>query len=183
MGDFENEVKTYEALLQVNPSNPIAMKELPFAYARCRQWEKSLQMSQQLIEREPTHEDGYLALAIAHSALDRDAEAIPIYQEALRIKPDLPFAIANLGLSYLAVGRLREAADALERAINLKRQTDEDCPPEAEMRVRLGETYAKLGDLEGAHQQLCRLKETDQGAAKELSRILAAIPDAASGPA
>ena len=60
-----------------------------------------------------------------------------------------------------------EARRLFKRAIELN-------PGNAEVRLKLGETYAKQGDLPEAREQLRVLEEADPDAAKELCSIVAA---------
>jgi tetratricopeptide (TPR) repeat protein len=179
LGYYEKAIKAYEAALRINPAAPgMLLLCLSSAYVQCQRWNEALQTSERLIGIKPEEEDGYLNLAIAYSALDRDAEAIEVYQEALRINPDSFYAIANLGLSYLKTEKLQEAVAAFKQSINLYPKEAEALKQESDVRVRLGETYMKLGNLSAAREQLRILSEADPNAADELSQIIAAMQEA-----
>jgi Flp pilus assembly protein TadD len=58
-------------------------------------------------------------------------EAIPQFQEAIRLKPDYAEAYNNLGTALAAKGRLEEAIGRFQEAVRLK-------PDYAEARNNLG---------------------------------------------
>ena len=179
LGNFEKAIKAYEAALRINPAAPdLLFLNLSIAYVQCQRWNESLQTSKRFIGLKPEEEKGYLYLAIAYSALDRDVEAIEAYKEALRIQPNSFHAIANLGLSYLKTEKLPEAVAAFKQAINLNPKEAEALKQASDIRVRLGETYMKLGNSSAAREQLRILSEADPNAADELSQIIAAMQEA-----
>jgi tetratricopeptide (TPR) repeat protein len=59
-----------------------------------------------------------LGLALAH--VGRANDAIPCYEQGLRLKPDYPEALVNLGAALADLGRVREAIPRYELALKLK---------------------------------------------------------------
>ena len=86
-------------------------------------------------------------------------------------------------MSYLKTQKLLEAVAAFNQAINLNPKEAEALKQESDIRVRLGETYMKLGNLSAAREQLRILSEADPNAADELSLIIAAMQEATADKA
>jgi Flp pilus assembly protein TadD len=66
----------------------------------------------------------------------------------------------NLGVSYGELGRWQEAADSLNKAVELK-------PNEAKVYFRLGVTYLKLNDRRAAGEAHRSLEALDPNLAKQ----------------
>lgn len=76
------------------------------------------------------------------------ADAIPLYEQALRDRPDAPALEAELGAWLLAAGQPERALPHLARADQLH--------PDPATALRLGLARARLGDREGAERDLRR---------------------------
>lgn len=75
------------------------------------------------------------------------AEAIPYFQEALRLSPDHSVALLNLGNAYRQQKNWGDARKILERAIQV-------APDDPETNYSLGMVFAQLDDTEHAYQYL-----------------------------
>lgn len=85
--------------------------------------------------------------------LGNSAEARRLYQEAMKIAPDEPSILNNLGLSYVFTNELAKAEQVMRRAAQM---------PRADSRVR--QNLALVVGLQG------RFEEADRIASAELSR-------------
>jgi tetratricopeptide (TPR) repeat protein len=100
--------------------------------------------------RAPSHDVVALfSAAVAHHQAGRTAEAIPLYQAALTIRPGAPEALYNLGLALGAQGRLMEASACYKTLIAL-------APDNADAHNNLGNIQRDLGDTAGAAASLTR---------------------------
>jgi tetratricopeptide (TPR) repeat protein len=79
----------------------------------------------------------------------RTAEAIPYFQEALRLSPDHVIALDNLGNAYRQRKQWDEARKVLERAVAVG-------PQDAEANYGLGMVFAQTGDSDRAYEYLQR---------------------------
>jgi Flp pilus assembly protein TadD len=95
--------------------------------------------------------------------LDDHAKAQEFYTQALKISPDEPSVLSNLGLSYALSKRLDLADDTLRQASTL---------PRADARVR--QNYALVLALEGKFGEAERVSQQDMSAA-DAARNVAAI--------
>jgi len=79
----------------------------------------------------------------------RTAEAIPYFEEALKLSPDHLIALENLGNAYRQQKNWDEARNFLERAVSVG-------PQDAEANYSLGMVYAQLNDNDRAYDHLQR---------------------------
>ena len=79
----------------------------------------------------------------------RTAEAIPYFQEALRLSPDHLIALDNLGNAYRQQQQWDEARKVLERAVAVG-------PQDAEANYSLGMVFAQMDDRDRAYEYLQR---------------------------
>jgi tetratricopeptide (TPR) repeat protein len=87
---------------------------------------------------------GLLATREGHTA-----EAIPYFQEALRLSPDHLIALDNLGNAYRHEKQWDEARKVLERAVAVG-------PEDPEANYSLGMVFAQIGDSDRAYQYIER---------------------------
>src|ERR1044071_2188023 len=74
-------------------------------------------------------------------------KAVEAYRAALRLDPKHVGALANSGVSYLALGKYEEAAKAFKEAAALM-------PEDARVRLYLGQAYAAAGQHTSAVEAL-----------------------------
>ncbi|WP_275005935.1 tetratricopeptide repeat protein [Promicromonospora iranensis] len=124
-----------------------------------------------LVARDPRQWGVSLAQTLSNRAVtlteSRPAEALPVALEALELsrtlvvqaperhRPQLGFALTNLGNAYAALGRDREAIAPLGEAVTLRRQLARESPPAhnwtlAYTLASLGAVRSRLGDLDEA---------------------------------
>jgi tetratricopeptide (TPR) repeat protein len=77
----------------------------------------------------------------------RTAEAVPYFQEALRLSPDHLIALENLGNAYRQQKQWQEAREVLERAVEVS-------PQDPEANYSLGMVFAQIDDSERAYEFL-----------------------------
>jgi Flp pilus assembly protein TadD len=99
-----------------NPDNPIVLG----AYGRALADNGNFQQSLEVLNRAHTQDQpDWRILSVQGAVLDqmgRHADAQRYYASALRLKPEEPSVLSNLGLSYALSKNLREAEGTLRRA-------------------------------------------------------------------
>ena len=82
---------------------------------RARDWQGLLSHGRQWTQAEPASPLAWFDLGVAFQELGRPREAIPAYQEALRLKPGYAVAWNNLALAYANSGNRNAALEALQQ--------------------------------------------------------------------
>jgi tetratricopeptide (TPR) repeat protein/mono/diheme cytochrome c family protein len=108
------------------------------------------------LQKYPEDFVAHFNLAAALEAMDRRAEAIPLYERAVKLKPESAAAHNNLGAAYLGAERTNDAVVEFRKAVELD-STFHDA------RYNLASALGRQGELAGA--------------LRELDRYLAARPD------
>ena len=94
----------------------------------------------------------------------RTAEAIPYFEQALKLSPDHLIALENLGNAYRQQKNWDEARKFLERAVAVG-------PQDAEANYSLGMVYAQLNDNDRAYDHLQRALKTRPDYPEALSNL------------
>jgi tetratricopeptide (TPR) repeat protein/peroxiredoxin len=102
---------------------------------------------------------GLLATREGHTG-----DAIPYFQEALKINPDHLIALENLGNAYRQQKNWDEARKTLERAVAVG-------PQDPEANYSLGMVFAQLNDTERAYEYLQRALQARPGYPEALSNL------------
>lgn len=152
-----------------------------------------------LLEREPNSPDAHIMLGIAYAALGERVSAAGALRDAIELDPSQPAAYANLGIVYMEQRRMEWAAEALEEAValgdrswstrynmalsyvSIGKLTEAKSVLEgvvdeatiAEPRLELASVLLRLGDAQGAVDQLRQLeRHFSTGAAHERAGLL-----------
>lgn len=96
-----------------------------------------------LLTKSPKHVDAMQFLAVLHARQNRLEEARELLEECLRLRPNSPPVLTNLGETLRQMGRLDDALDRLRHAVLV-------APGFAEAHYNLGVALRQSGDDEGA---------------------------------
>ncbi len=102
-------------------------------------------MYRRVLHEKPGHRDALFYLSSLYMEQSAYAEAYPLIMELLRLNPDDPQGLANLGISEIALGRPEQAIAHLNEAL-----TFED-PPEFKIYFHQGVARSKLQQDGGSH--------------------------------
>jgi predicted O-linked N-acetylglucosamine transferase (SPINDLY family) len=105
-----------------------------------------------LLARSPKHVDGMQFLAVLYARQNRLEEARELLEECLRLRPNSPPVLANLGETLRQMGRVDEALARLRHAVLA-------APGFAEAHYNLGVALRQSGDDEGAVSEYRRTVE------------------------
>jgi tetratricopeptide (TPR) repeat protein len=137
-------------------------------YAWDRQWEKAVAEYQRAISEFPKEAPAYTALGQALTHAGREAEALAVYQQAARLVPDDPLAVARVAETQERTGDLSGAiktwllaADlhlrrrAVNEAVEVWQHLEDVAPENAAAHERLAKAYAGMQQTRKAiHQYL-----------------------------
>jgi tetratricopeptide (TPR) repeat protein len=120
---------------------------------------------------------GRWMLGVTLTEEGRASEAIQIFEEVLRVKPDLAEAHNGLGNVFLQEGKLSDAIEHYEQALQIK-------PDYAEAHVNMGTVFlqeGKLSDAIGHYEQALRINPDYAEAHSNLGLALSQAGNFAEG--
>jgi tetratricopeptide (TPR) repeat protein len=138
-------IKHFEKALEIKPDYAPAINNLGTVYLDKQEWDSAIKYFKK-VEKNLLYATPYLPLANLGWAYYNKKEyslAERYYLKALDLEPRFINAMRGLGLTYIATGRIDEAADILERAVK-------DYPEFAPLYFDLGKIYTLSHDYEKA---------------------------------
>jgi protein O-GlcNAc transferase len=118
-------------------------------HRRDKRWATAEDICRGILHADPNHAETLHLLALTLSMQGRRAEAVPVYQQALQQRGDLPEAWVNLGAALRATGKPQDAVAALRKAIDLH-------PELFEAWFNLGNALAELRQWPSAAEAFTR---------------------------
>lgn len=116
-GDLQAAEEAFKLAILIRPDKLDAYQHLALAYTKAGQFNQSVTIYENLLEKDSTNLDILFSLGNLYYSLNRFDLAIEYLNKVLAIEPDHQDALANLALSYDSEGDVQKAADAFERAI------------------------------------------------------------------
>jgi arylsulfatase A-like enzyme/cytochrome c-type biogenesis protein CcmH/NrfG len=111
--------RRYARILEIEPADAGAMTKLGVVRMRTGRPDEAIAIFRRAIEREPKNGEALLYLAGALASTGHPAEALPVFERALAAGQRNPMALNGLGLTRLAVGDRRGAAEAFRESLRL----------------------------------------------------------------
>jgi tetratricopeptide (TPR) repeat protein len=133
----------YQAILKVDPRQPVALHLLGVIARQVGKGEVAFELISKALAVNPNYAEAHNNLGNTLKGLGRFDEALASYQKALAIKPNYADAHNNLGNAFKDQGRLDEASASYRRALAIK-------PDYAEAHNNLGSALQGLGELDEA---------------------------------
>jgi len=143
-----------------------------------RRYQEAADLFGKAVAADPSDYAANFHLALSYSLLGKPAEAIPVYQTVLKLKPGLYEAELNLGILLIGQKQSRDAVPYLQSAAEKK-------PKEYRPRIYLADALLDSGDFPKAEENYKAAAELDpKSAAAELGLARAEarqkrLPDAA----
>lgn len=125
---WEDDMTLFSHTLEVNPRSVVALGNLAHAYEMRGDPLRGVDLLRKAVEVNPEYAENFASLAGLLEVVNRPGEAIPYRQRALELviaRPagmsrDVASSHAALGRDYLAIGKLNEARDQLQKAVDLR---------------------------------------------------------------
>jgi tetratricopeptide (TPR) repeat protein len=152
-GYYDQAEESFKLALRGNPSSAEALYGLGSVYLKQQKTSEARDSFERAIKVRASYPDtlpnAWNNLGLLATREGRTAEAIPYFQEALRLSPDHLIALENLGNAYRQQKEWDEARRVLERAVAVG-------PQDAEANYSLGMVFAQLDDSDRAYEYLQR---------------------------
>jgi tetratricopeptide (TPR) repeat protein len=167
-GYFDQAEASFGLALSDNPSSAEALYGLGSVYLKQQRTNEARESFERVVKLRASYPDtlpnawnnlGLLATREGHTA-----EAIPYFQEALRLNPDHAIALDNLGNAYRQQKRWDDARKVLERAVKVS-------PQDPEANYSLGMVFAQLDDSDRAYEYLQRALKFRPGYPEALNNL------------
>ena len=129
--------------LQSDPLTNVTNNVMGTAYLHAHLPDQAIELYRKLLEMDRGFADGYRNLSLAYAGKGQYEEAIAIAQEGLKVAPDSPGMLSQLGYNYARADQRGEAQKILARLLVLAKQQDVSG-------AWIATLYAGLGDQEQA---------------------------------
>jgi len=152
-GYFDQAEASFRLALRDDPSSAEALYGLGSVYLKQQKPGEARESFERAIKLRASYPDtlpnAWNNLGLLATREGRTAEAIPYFQEALRLSPDHLIALDNLGNAYRQQKQWEEARKVLERAVAVG-------PQDPEANYSLGMVFAQIDDSARAYEYLQR---------------------------
>ncbi|HEY2942101.1 MAG TPA: tetratricopeptide repeat protein, partial [Vicinamibacteria bacterium] len=118
-GRLDAAASRYGRILEIDPADAGALTKMGVLKMRSQHAGEAIALFRKVIEREPKNGDALLYLAGALASSGRPSEALPYFERALAAGPRSSMALNGLGLTRLALGDRRGAAEAFGESLRL----------------------------------------------------------------
>jgi tetratricopeptide (TPR) repeat protein len=140
--NYDEALQEYYTVLESSPDNEEALFFIGSIELDRNRLEESLQAFNKLIQINPKHEVAFLRRAIAHTYMGNTRSAIADNLQAISLDPKYVAAYNNLSHNYMAVQKIDEAIEVLNRSIGIN--------PTAEAFLSRGQAYDRNKDYDRA---------------------------------
>ena len=119
---YENEIKTQDTAIEINPQDAEAWKNKGLALVILQKPEEAIKAFDKAIEINPQNSDVWTGEGLALIELNKYDEAIKAFDEAIEINPQNSDAWDGKGLAFEALNKPEEAIKAYDKAIEINPQ-------------------------------------------------------------
>lgn len=148
-------VQHFQKAISLKPDYAPAINNLGTAYMAMKDYDRAIdafrQITSDLLYATPHYPLANIGMAYYHKRQYTDA--IPYFENALKIDPGFSVAVKGLSRTYAAMGQLQRAMALLEDKVKLR-------PQAADLWFELGDRYLEQGRVEqaaNAYQTVVRL--------------------------
>ncbi len=144
--DYARAFSVADALCRSAPRRPDGYLLRGIVYREQRLLDEARGDLEEAVRLAPKSARAHSALAILHDALASTEAALEHHRRAVKLEPNDPQYLNNLGFSLFVHGKAREAVETLQRAVRA-------APADPRIRNNLGFALAAAGDLTRAAEQ------------------------------
>ena len=119
-GQYEDAKETYDIIVRLSPSNPIALASRGMTYTHLERYDEALADLNRALELRPDDPDIFHNRGYFYYELNRYDEALADYNRSLELKPDDPETLSNRGMAYTKLERYDEALTDFNRSLELR---------------------------------------------------------------
>jgi tetratricopeptide (TPR) repeat protein len=151
---YDEAIVHYKKALELSPNYGAAMNSLANAYAGKKEWDEAIYYYRKVINDilYATPHFAYTGLGNAYFYKGDLQLSEKNYLQALEIKPDFVRALQGLSETYIAMGRVPEAVEKLEKAVRLS-------PESAPLHYQMGRAYQLALEFEKAFRSYQKVIE------------------------
>ena len=153
-GQLRDGAQLLEVVRSRRPADPDVLYNLGVAWSELGDLARAVPVLRHLLDVEPDHARGRVALGVALGRLGDTAGAEQELRLAAESDPDEPWAHKNLGGILLRQGKWTEARERLEAALAL-------APQDAQAWLLLGEAASSSGDTDTSKSAWQRARQLD----------------------
>jgi tetratricopeptide (TPR) repeat protein len=154
-GELSPAVLLLRLLLSDNPADPILLYNLGMALSDQNRLAEAMTFLEQLLQREPNHANGRVALGVAQMRAGNTDLAVQTLELALTLDPQNPWAHRNLAAGLLKLKRSEEGLQHIRQAVELN-------PKDELAWYGLGQALEVAGDAAGADDAYLKVIELDE---------------------
>jgi len=114
LGNIENAIKEYEAVLMLDPNNAEAHNNLGVIYREKNELDKAAKHYQFVVSLNPGMEEAHNNLGVIYYLKGNYREAGAEYRKALELNPGNLKSLINIGLVYKSQGQTKKAIEIME---------------------------------------------------------------------
>ena len=173
LGDLGKAEEFYKKSLELDPEYLSPYNNLGIIYGNRGEYQKAIEILEKALKISPQFVVAYDNLGVYYDRMGDVAKGITYFEKAIKTNPYFVPALIHLGqvLAHQKAGRLDEAVNTFEKAINL-------APNDPEPVLELGKVYLRKGEKEKVEGQIRRLEEMHfPKLAQELKALLAQGPE------
>ena len=151
---FDEAIVHYKKALEISPDFGPAMNSLANAYAGKKDWDQAIIHYKKVINDMlyATPHFAYSGMGNAYYYKGDLERSEKYYLQALSIKPDFVSALQGLSETYIAMGRIPEAVEKLEKAVRL-------FPENAALHFQLARAYRLSLEFQKAYNSYRKVVE------------------------
>jgi len=155
LGQFEEALAVYQAVLQLKPDKAAAHTNIGVVYYQSGRLDEAVTELKKALEIDPKDAETEYMLGAAYVQQQKLDDAETAFNQAIALKPDLAAAYTGLGNVYLARKNTDKAVSTLQKATTLQ-------PNQAEAWLALGQAFALQGNKVEAAKALNQCLQTSQ---------------------